>query len=192
MSTAQRLVAAATALLDSGGEAAVTLRAVAQASGVSHNAPYKHFENRDALMAAVAMEGFADLRKRFGAVRRSAESPGKKLMKALRVMIEFSRKHQARYELLFNTPSIAKATGDLKEIAGGAFVEFVQIVGECQAEGTLPNAAGPTVASLLFATMHGLIAIESNGGMHSEKGLNGTESSMRAMIELISPRRLNQ
>ena len=189
MSTDKRLIAAATALLDLGGNEAVTLRAVAQASGVSHNAPYKHFENRDALLTAVATADFARLKKSFEAARRSSERPDKKLMRALRVMIEFSHKHRARYELLFNTPSIAKATGDLKETARGAFAEFVQIVSECQAVGTLPDVAGSTVASLLFATMHGLIAIESVGGMHPEKGLNGTESSMRVMLELISPKK---
>ena len=43
MKTDRRLVAAAASLLDRGGESAVTIRAVAQAVGMSHNAPYKHF-----------------------------------------------------------------------------------------------------------------------------------------------------
>jgi hypothetical protein len=40
------LIIAATALLDSGGEGAVTLRTVGHASGIRHNARYKHFESR--------------------------------------------------------------------------------------------------------------------------------------------------
>jgi hypothetical protein len=40
------LIIAATALLDSGGEGAVTLRTVGHASGIPHNAPCKHFESR--------------------------------------------------------------------------------------------------------------------------------------------------
>jgi AcrR family transcriptional regulator len=40
------MIIAATALLDSGGEGAVTLRTVGHASGISHNAPYKHFKSR--------------------------------------------------------------------------------------------------------------------------------------------------
>jgi AcrR family transcriptional regulator len=42
----RRLIIAAIALLDSGGESAVTLRTVGHASGIPHNAPYKHFESR--------------------------------------------------------------------------------------------------------------------------------------------------
>jgi len=46
MTTDRRLIVAATALLDSGGEDAVTLRTVGHASGIPHNAPCKHFESR--------------------------------------------------------------------------------------------------------------------------------------------------
>ena len=42
----RRLIIAATALLDSGGEGAVTLRTIGHASGISHNAPYRHFKSR--------------------------------------------------------------------------------------------------------------------------------------------------
>ena len=46
MTKDRRLIVAATALLDFGGEGAVTLRTVGHASGIPHNAPYKHFESR--------------------------------------------------------------------------------------------------------------------------------------------------
>jgi AcrR family transcriptional regulator len=46
MTKNRRLIVAATALLDSGGECAVTLRTFARASGITHDAPYKHFESR--------------------------------------------------------------------------------------------------------------------------------------------------
>jgi AcrR family transcriptional regulator len=60
MTTHKKLIAAAKRLLDTGGDQAVTLRAVGHACGISHNAPYKHFKNRDALLAAVAtVSGFS-------------------------------------------------------------------------------------------------------------------------------------
>ena len=68
MTTDRKLVAAATALLDSQGEKAVTLRAVGHACGLSHNAPYKHFVSRDALLAAVAPADFGWLKEAFHAV----------------------------------------------------------------------------------------------------------------------------
>ncbi|WP_291410022.1 TetR/AcrR family transcriptional regulator [Actinophytocola sp.] len=53
MGTRESLVDAATALLDEGGVAAVTLREVGRQVGVSHNAPYKHFASKELLLAAV-------------------------------------------------------------------------------------------------------------------------------------------
>lgn len=55
------LIAAGLALLASEGVDRLTLRAVARRAGVSHTAPYRHFANKEALLAAIAEDGFAQL-----------------------------------------------------------------------------------------------------------------------------------
>ncbi len=175
-------------MLDSGGEEAVTLRAVAHASGISHNAPYKHFKSRDALLAAVATADFVALTHTFKAVRQRRAKATGKLMQALKVVVDFSVQHPARYRLLFNDPAIAAQKGKLEQTATAAFSEFIAIVKECQAAGTLPDASETTIAGLLFATMHGLIALEANGRMHPEKGLHGVENGLETLIQLLVPR----
>ena len=95
----------------------MTLRAVGHASGISHNAPYKHFKNRDALMAAVATADFVLLSEAFRSVRQSSAQPGAMLMNALKVVIDFSVEHPARYRLLFSNPAIAAQKGDLERTA---------------------------------------------------------------------------
>ena len=183
------MILAATALLDSGGEDALTLRAVGHASGISHNAPYKHFKSRDALLAAVATADFVMLTEAFATVRRGSTKPAAKLMKALRVVITFSVEHPARYRLLFNDPAIAAQKGELEKAALTAFAEFIVIVQECQAAQVLPDTQDITLAGLLFATMHGLIALEASGRMHPEKGLSGVQSGLETMVKLLSPQR---
>ncbi len=187
MTTDQKLILAATALLDSGGEGAVTLRAVGHASGISHNAPYKHFKSRDALLAAVATSDFVMLAKGFKAVRDSSIKPAGKLMKALNVVIDFSVDHPARYRLLFNNPVIAAQKGELEKAALAAFAEFVVIVQECQDAQLLPDIPDTTLAGLLFATMHGLIALQESGRMKPDKGLSGVQSSLKTLVHLLSP-----
>ncbi len=187
MTTDQKLILAATALLDSGGEDAVTLRAVGHASGISHNAPYKHFESRDALLAAVATRDFVIMADAFKAVGKSSAKPATKLMKALKVVVDFSVEHPARYRLLFHDPAIAAQKGELEKNAFAAFAEFVLIVQECQAAQSLPDVPTTTVAGLLFATMHGLIALEASGRMHAEKGLSGVQSGLTTLVRLLSP-----
>ena len=57
----QALLDAAIRLIAEVGPAGFTLREVARRAGVSHNAPYRHFQDRDDLMAAVAAQGFREL-----------------------------------------------------------------------------------------------------------------------------------
>ena len=183
------MVDAARQLLDSGGEKAVTLRAVGHACGVSHNAPYKHFTNRDALLAAVAIDDFAFLAGRFKRLRKSTRMPVEKLIGALEVGAGFSRDHPARFDLLFNNSTIAALEGELKPAAYGAFLEFVAIIEECQAAKILPDISGRTLATLLFSTMHGLIAAESTGRMHAEKGVDGVTHGVKILVQLLAPNR---
>ena len=62
------LLDAASALLAEVGVAAISLREVARRAGVSHNAPYRHFADRDALLAALALQGFEVLVRRIEAL----------------------------------------------------------------------------------------------------------------------------
>ena len=129
------------------------------------------------------------LTEAFATVRRGSTKPAAKLMKALRVVITFSVEHPARYRLLFNDPAIAAQKGELEKAALTAFAEFIVIVQECQAAQVLPDTQDITLAGLLFATMHGLIALEASGRMHPEKGLSGVQSGLETMVKLLSPQR---
>ncbi len=64
-------------LLEKQGIAALSLREAARRAGVSHNAPYRHFTDRDSLLAALAAEGFAALGQ---AMREAAASGGLRAM----------------------------------------------------------------------------------------------------------------
>ena len=109
-------------------------------------------------------------------------------MQALKVVVDSSIEHPARYRLLFNDPAIAAQKGELEQAAIVAFAEFIAIVKECQAARTLPDVSETTIAGLLFATLHGLIALEANGRMHPEKGLHGVENGLETLIQLLAPR----
>ncbi|RYZ27181.1 MAG: TetR/AcrR family transcriptional regulator, partial [Propionibacteriaceae bacterium] len=59
--TGRALLEAASGLLDEGGPDAVTLRAVGSKAGVSRGAPNGHFADKDDLLAALAIRGWAQL-----------------------------------------------------------------------------------------------------------------------------------
>jgi AcrR family transcriptional regulator len=186
MNTRERLVRAAASLLDAGGEQAVTLRAVGQAAGLSHNAPYKHYRNRDALLAAVATADLVRLTSSFVEIRASAQTPRDKLLAALATLVNFSRERSARYQLVFNAPALARVHLDLQAQSTACLREIMAMVEDCKQANELPDAPTKSLASLLLATMHGLVTMEANGQLSEEKGLPTVEENIALMMRLIA------
>jgi AcrR family transcriptional regulator len=187
-STAERLVAAAAELLDTGGESAVTLRAVGAAIGVSHNAPYKHFASRDDLLAAVATNDFAALTETWRQIRGSRDGSADRLVRVLDVAIRFAQDHPARYRLLFNSPEIAVREGPLRLAAEGALDEFTAIIEDEQAAGSLPPAPSNHLAVVLFATVHGLIDADASGRLRPKTGWTQVTAGVQLLVRLLTTR----
>ncbi|WIW88897.1 TetR-like C-terminal domain-containing protein [Sphingobium sp. V4] len=94
-----RLVDCALALIEA-GDAEVSLRAVARAAQVSAMAPYRHFADKRALMAAVALRGFAMLEAEAKAADDAIEAADALTAQGLSY-IAFARAHPALFRLMF-------------------------------------------------------------------------------------------
>ena len=186
MTTSRRIIDAAASLLDSGGESAVTLRAVGLASGISHNAPYKHFEDRSALLAAVATRDFGTLNESFLEAGKGRARPLAKLRRALQAFVEYGQNYPARYRLLFSDPEIAAHGGELEAAALQCFGTFAELIAECQEAGQLPHVPAAHLAGLIYASVHGLIDLESGGRLKSEKGFQTVTQSVDLLLSVLS------
>lgn len=187
MSTDRRLVAAARELLDAGGEKAVTMRAVGSACGLSHNASYKHFRSRKALLAAVAATEFSALTAHLEQVRGSDSNPRTKLQRALDVVIDYSVAHPARYHLLFAADLATVELDDaLVRGARTAFDTFRDIVAESRGDDQRFYASDVSLAGILLATLQGLTTQEANGRVNAEKGQLGVRDGMKLLVNLVT------
>jgi len=92
------LIAAARALLDEGGPAAVGLREAARRVGVSPTATYRHFKDKDALLAALAVEGFRE----FGAALAASERAPEPLSAMGAAYIDFALAKPGMFRLMFS------------------------------------------------------------------------------------------
>lgn len=111
------VLAAAGKLIEEEGLAGLSVREAARRAGVSHNAPYRHFPDRDALLTALATEGFDLLRKSL------ENQSGRELGEAY---VRFALAHPQRFRLMFMTRQ-AGAMGEhfAKAFAGlGAEAKF--------------------------------------------------------------------
>ncbi len=100
MSTAQKIVVAAGKLLDREGATAITMRRVAKSVGITPMALYRHFEDRDGLLNALADVGFEELAARAGGTAMPADAE-QQLMKILDVFLDFALAKPRLFELMF-------------------------------------------------------------------------------------------
>ena len=86
-----------------------SLREVARRAGVSHNAPYNHFEDKRDLLAEVAAVGFQMLRERMLAAISGIKDAQKALVKTGAVYVKFGVENPARYRLMFGSVVVSSA-----------------------------------------------------------------------------------
>ena len=108
------LIAAALELVAESDVAGVTLRAVARRAGVSAAAPYHHFADKDALLAAVARDGFDALSDVQRAALQGPGSARERLEELVKRYVLFALSHRTHYGLMFRTipTEVAGAEGE--------------------------------------------------------------------------------
>ena len=164
-----------TALLEAGlailerGDGALTLRAAAKAVGVSHTAPYNHFADKDALLAAIAVRGFEDLASETEAARAAAgPNAGDQLVSAGLAYILFGAERPALYRLMFGP---RKAAAEDVGAAGlAAFEVLVRIMQDGMARGDFRAAEPRAAAFTSWALVHGMaqMALDRTGPLTAE------------------------
>ncbi len=111
------LLQAAGRTLEKRGIAALSLRDTARRAGVSHNAPYRHFPDREALLAALAAEGFATLGERLRG------KPGREMGEAY---VRFAREQPQRFRLMFGGVLPIAKYPELSTAAQAAYQALVE------------------------------------------------------------------
>jgi len=107
-STKERILASAMRLLDTGGPDAVTLRAVGDAAGISQSAPYRHYENKRALLEAMVRANLDYLNAAFEKAEHDASSPFGVLDRTVRAYFDFARRFPVRYRFLLEVSRPAR------------------------------------------------------------------------------------
>ncbi|MFA9460666.1 TetR/AcrR family transcriptional regulator [Thiohalorhabdus sp. Cl-TMA] len=155
------LIRAGRSLVEEGGPDALTLRAAARRSGVSHAAPYRHFEDREALLAAVAEEGFAEFRDALTEAARAEHLPGDRVRAMGEAYVAFGRSRPGLFRLMFG-PAVADKCRHpaLQKQARAAY----RVIEEGVARAVADNGTDPSVATMsVWALVHGLASLFLDG-----------------------------
>jgi AcrR family transcriptional regulator len=156
------LLESAIRLIAEVGPAGFTLRELARRAGVSHNAPYRHFRDRDDLMAAVATQGFRELTQAMLLATENESRALDRLKRAGLAYITFALRRPEHFTVMFDAPTSAKTEHpDSAEAAKEAFGTLVNFVKSCQDEGRLPSGGPHEFALLAWSIVHGVAKLAS-------------------------------
>jgi AcrR family transcriptional regulator len=171
----EELLAACRKLIEAEGIGAVSLRRVAREAGVSPGAPYHHFPDRAALLAALSAQGFELLAERLAQARAAAADPLAALGGLVEAYVEFAHEQPAYFQLMFR-PELSRSekTPDLETAGEAAFQLLVEVVQECQRAGVAPGGDPGPVAAMVWALGHGLAALWLDGPLEDRCARLGT------------------
>ena len=164
------LLRAAIELIAEVGPAAFTLREVARRAGISHNAPYRHFRDKDELLAAVATEGFERLAKALtqaragNGARVAGRRPGlRRLQMSGVAYVKFALQSREHLLVMFDWPLAMDRYPALAAAGARAFSILMGLVQEAQREGSLPPGDPVLQARIAWSMVHGVSKLAISG-----------------------------
>lgn len=161
----EALIDAALGLIAEKGAAALTMAEIARAASVSPAAPYRHFKDRDDLLADIAKRGY----EQFGAALSAAWDKGRPdpraaLIRVGRAYLDFAHKNPALYTTMFESGVAIGTRSDLRLVADGAF-EILRDA--CEAVvADIPSDHRPPalmVSLHIWAQAHGIASLFGTG-----------------------------
>jgi len=151
------LISSALDILKEGTLQDLSLRALARKAGVSQTAPYRHFEDKEALIVVLIQEGSNILQEKMKAACEQSSEPVERLINMGMAYYDFADAHPAHFRLMFGGNLERKEKHiTLVEIEqkGYAIVEFV--VGECMKLPNAPQKPAELVRLTCWSLVHGL------------------------------------
>ena len=159
----EALLSAAIRLIAEVGPMAFTLREVARRAGVSHNAPYRHFRDKDDLMTAVATEGYRDLKGAMEEAARNRDGALARLKCAGLAYIEFALRRPEHFAVMFDVPVQGRSHQESNEAAKEAFMMLVGLVRDAQESRELAAGDPMEYAYLAWSMVHGVAKLANTG-----------------------------
>jgi len=155
------LIKAGADILSKEGVSALSLRKVAQKAGVSHAAPYAHFADKQALIAAISTAGYKQLYEQIAqAADQYRAEPLRRFVEASWAYVQFALDEPDQFKVTLsgmiekeqNYPAFV-------ETAKQTFGLVVEVVEQCQQAGILRPGASDLMAVSVWALIHGFVTL---------------------------------
>lgn len=159
------LIQAGISILSKEGVSGLSLRKVAQKAGVSHAAPYAHFADKQALIAAISTEGHKKVNSKMAAILAAYPTdPTRQFVETAWAYLQFGLEEPEHFRLTFSGvveqerdyPALVEMTRQNWDMIRG-------LVSRCQEAGILNPGQPELMAVAVWGLVHGLISLIQQG-----------------------------
>ncbi len=161
----EALIDAALRLISEKGPGGFSFAEAARAAGVSAAAPYRHFRDRDALMADVALRGFQQFAIELAAAWDNGKpAPLEAFNRVGRAYLDFARREPALYASMFEAGLAIPDYPELETVSQTAFSVLREACESLAA--TLPQSKRPPALMMalhIWALSHGIASLFARG-----------------------------
>jgi AcrR family transcriptional regulator len=147
------------------------MREAARKAGVSHQAPYHHFTDREAILAAIAGEGFVKLGQALmRAAADAGSNPGKAVEAMGRAYVDFAIRHPAYFQVMFRADAVPlDRYPEARKLEDEAFGRLVEGIDKAFTD--QPVEVRRKIAVAAWALVHGLATLILEGSLARKVGI---------------------
>lgn len=174
--------------LSTRGASELSLRELAREVGVSHAAPRRHFADKQALLDALAEDGFERLGRELEASMAGAgRSLRDQLAAFARAYVRFATDHGALLELMF-AGKHRPGADRLREAADRTFATALSLFVAGQASGDVVAGDPKGVGTVALATLHGIASLANNGMLGDADLDEVVDAAVDRLVDGLRPR----
>lgn len=178
----QRILEAAERLLEGEGLSALSMREVARRSGVTHQAPYHHFTDREAILAELVTRGFEELAARLARANEQISTVGRLeagIASGL-AYVGYAIDHPGVFRVMFR-PELCDVTRfpDAQQAGASAYAQLERLVAEVHGADAVAS-----LSMVYWSQVHGLACLIVDGPVGQQlPGLDERRGFARSVLE---------
>ncbi|MFF8407203.1 TetR/AcrR family transcriptional regulator [Streptomyces sp. NPDC014846] len=171
------------------GAGALSLREMARDIGVSHAAPGRHFKDKQALVDALALNGYERLNEALSSAADRPDQSFEERMTALaRAYLGFAVENPELLELMFARKHDPDSSAQLAAAVDQSLGSFTRMIADAQERGEIVQGDPERITTVAAASLHGLAALIAGCALDADETLAGLDAHVHLLLHGLKPR----
>ncbi|MEV5171840.1 TetR/AcrR family transcriptional regulator [Streptomyces flaveolus] len=170
------------------GVGALSLRELARDVGVSHAAPGRHFKDKQALLDALALDGYERLNQALATADGPDRAFEERMTALARAYLGFAVDNPELLELMFARKHDPDSSVQLAAAVDRSLGTFTRLVADAQEQGEIVQGDPERLTTVAAASLHGLAALIAGCALDAEETLAGLDTHVHLLLHGLRPR----